>query len=405
LNEFCFGIGGTCRKSRKRAFPVREVAMPAVVRLPITNIFMGGDYTASLAIGAAARPVNLILDTGSSSFAINGDKYIPDPAGGDVTTNLAQTETYGSLSWTGSVIETAVSIGSGASAVTLPKANATIIYEESQNIFQSADGILGLAYAELDDAFEMPLDSWAHKYSATEVRQGKPKQLTPFLTQLNDADVTSDVISFLTRRSFIHQGGGGANDPLNQGWAIIGGGEECHDLYTGDFQSVKVVSEDWYSTVLKAVIVGTSDPIAARLEGPAGMASNSIIDSGTNSLRLGPQLIDAILAKFSADQRALLAQSIHGGNLVPAASLDLAAWPAISFVMAGADGDVALVVRPCDYWQVNTDQVGAALASISIGQPGMAILGLPLMNGYFTIFDGEADDGRGVVKFAAAKQS
>ena len=36
-------------------------------------------------------------------------------------------------------------------------------------------------------------------------------------------------------------------------------------------------------------------------------------------------------------------------------------------------------------------------------EAGLAILGLPLMNGYFTIFDGEADDGRGVIKFASKK--
>ena len=34
---------------------------------------------------------------------------------------------------------------------------------------------------------------------------------------------------------------------------------------------------------------------------------------------------------------------------------------------------------------------------------GILILGLPLMNGYFTIFDGEADHGRGEVRFAKRK--
>jgi hypothetical protein len=40
------------------------------------------------------------------------------------------------------------------------------------------------------------------------------------------------------------------------------------------------------------------------------------------------------------------------------------------------------------------------MAAITQGQAGLAILGLPLMNGYFTIFDGEADGGRGVIRFA-----
>jgi hypothetical protein len=67
---------------------------------------------------------------------------------------------------------------------------------------------------------------------------------------------------------------------------IVGGGLESTDLYTGSFQTVKVVSDAWYSTNMKAVIVGSTDPIAARLEGPKGTPSNSIVDSGPNSLSI-----------------------------------------------------------------------------------------------------------------------
>jgi hypothetical protein len=69
-------------------------------------------------------------------------------------------------------------------------------------------------------------------------------------------------------------------------------------------------------------------------------------------------------------------------------------------VMQGDTGEVQLKVAPSNYWQVNTEQVGAAAAAITQGQQGLAILGLPLMNGYFTMFDGEADGGRGAIKFA-----
>ena len=85
-----------------------------------------------------------------------------------------------------------------------------------------------------------------------------------------------------------------------------------------------------------------------------------------------------------------------------ASELDLAAWPTITFVMQGDAGDVSLKVAPSDYWQVNTQNVGAAAAAITPGQAGLAILGLPLMNGYFVLFDArlEADGGKGAVKFA-----
>jgi hypothetical protein len=235
------------------------------------------------------------------------------------------------------------------------------------------------------------------------VRAGKKSDLVPYLTQLSDAGVTSDIISFLTRRSFIHVGGGDANDPLNQGLMVVGGGEESTDLYTGSFQTVKVTSDEWYSTNLKAVIVGSTDPIAARLQGPQGMPSNSIVDSGTNSLNISPQMLSAIISKFTTDQQALLNQSINGGQLVSAAGLNLADWPTLTFVLEGDAGDVSLNVIPSNYWQVNTQNVGSAAAAITPGDAGLVILGLPLMNGYFTIFDGEADGGRGVIKFATRK--
>jgi hypothetical protein len=105
------------------------------------------------------------------------------------------------------------------------------------------------------------------------------------------------------------------------------------------------------------------------------------------------------MAKLKPAQRAQL-EAAMAGKAVPMAELDLAAWPTLGFVLQGDAGDVTLSVAPGDYWQVNTGAVGQAAAAITKGQNGLAILGLPLMNGYFTIFDGEADGGRGVIRFA-----
>jgi len=364
---------------------------------------MEGDYTASILVGPQQQPMNVILDTGSSALALDGKKYTPNLAGGDQTTDLAQTDAYGdNSSWTGAVIKTRISVGQGNSAVALNDANASVAYQASPNMFNGSDGILGLAYAPLDDAFSMPQNTWAHKFSETQVRAGKHGDIQPYLTQLAGEGITSDIISFLTHRSFIHAGNGGLNDPLNQGWMVVGGGEECTDLYTGGFANVKVVSDDWYSTTLKAVVVGTSDPISARMQGPKGAPSNSIVDSGTNSLCMSRQMLDAFLSKFTAEQQALLTKSISGKS-VSNADLNLAAWPALTFILEGDTGDVSLKVAPSDYWQVDTEEVGAAAVAISEGDPGFTILGLPLMNGYFTVFDGEAAGGLGLIRFASKK--
>ena len=378
--------------------------MATVVRIPITNVYAEGDYTGVICVGEKNKPMNVLLDTGSSALALDGTKYKPDFANGDQSTDLAQTDSYGDgSSWTGAVIKSNLTVGAGDTSATMRGGNVAVAYEASGDMFGKTDGILGLAYAPLDDAFQMPQDSSKHHYSSDEVRTGKPSDLVPFLTQLAGMGITSDKISFYTRRSFVHVGNGDAHDPLNNGWMIVGGGEESTDLYTGTFQSVKVLSDEWYCTNLKEVVVGSTAPIAARIQGPKGMPTNSIIDSGTNSLNLSPKMLSAILTKLPAAQKTLLSNAIHKGQLVPVADLNLQAWPTISFVLQGDGGDVKLDVAPSNYWQVNTQQAGYAASAITVGDPGLAILGLPLMNGYFTIFDGEADNGKGVVKFATAK--
>jgi hypothetical protein len=114
-----------------------------------------------------------------------------------------------------------------------------------------------------------------------------------------------------------------------------------------------------------------------------------------------------MLSKFSSSQQALLSASISedsDNRPVAMTKLDLTTWPDIIFILQGVDADVRLRVSPTDYWQVNAPKVGAATAAITAGEDGSAILGLPLMNGYFTIFDGEADGGRGVIRFATSKR-
>jgi len=59
-------------------------------------------------------------------------------------------------------------------------------------------------------------------------------------------------------------------------------------------------------------------------------------------------------------------------------------------------------VSPQNYWQVNSPERGYATAPLrGDGErlKGRSILGLPLMNGYFTIFD-RSEDRTGVVKFS-----
>jgi hypothetical protein len=66
-------------------------------------------------------------------------------------------------------------------------------------------------------------------------------------------------------------------------------------------------------------------------------------------------------------------------------------------------GDVRLDVPPENYWQMDAWEAGTAAAALWRADAQQSILGLPLMNGYFTVFDCSANRGLGVVRFAPAK--
>ena len=141
--------------------------------------------------------------------------------------------------------------------------------------------------------------------------------------------MVANKFAFYTLRSMINMASAApATDPLNNGVLILGGGEESTDLYTGAFQSCKGVVDDlYYNTNLKAIIVGDSSPI--ELSAPtkaSGNVSNSIVDSGTNSLSLDQGLFEQIIKKLSPSDDTTLADAMRAGY-VPMSKLNLADWP------------------------------------------------------------------------------
>ena len=91
--------------------------MATVVRIPITNVYAGGDYTGLILVGSAKKPMNVLLDTGSSALALDGTKYTSDFTNGDQSTKLAQTDSYGDgSSWSGAVIKSTLTVGEATRA-------------------------------------------------------------------------------------------------------------------------------------------------------------------------------------------------------------------------------------------------------------------------------------------------
>jgi hypothetical protein len=219
--------------------------MSTIVKMPISNVLLGSDYTGAIMVGSGQVKLNVILDTGSSTLAVVGQDFNPSTDEGVTTTNIAQEVQYGSGSWVGAVVRAPVGLGGG---VSLTSANLAVTYQESANMFGKAQGIWGLAYKTLNNAFRMPANTWTHKYRIRRIESGKVCDLIAYFGQLTETGVVADKFAFYTKRSIISAATGNpATDPLNQGFFIVGGGEEQNELYSGAFTHVAVLHDIYYN--------------------------------------------------------------------------------------------------------------------------------------------------------------
>ena len=265
-----------------------------------------------------------------------------------------------------------------------------MVYKVKPFLFGKADGILGLAYKALSPARRMPADTWENRYEPAQLALAQPADDLPTcLDQLVAAAQVSDKFAFAIRRSVSSKAADGSADALNTGIFVLGGGEECNDLYAGEFTSVAVVHEAYYNTNLIAVQVGERSIEVAPVPAGNPAVSNSFIDSGNSGLMLDPPLYNEVIGLFNAIDPAFgQALQAHGYDQT---RLDLAAWPTLRFVFQGTGGAQATIaVQPKDYWQFDGYGAGTATTGLTSGgapHPGQSILGLPLFAGHYVVFD------------------
>jgi hypothetical protein len=398
---------------------------PTILRIPITNVYGGGDYTAAITVGSQGATANVILDTGSSTLAVAPRVYDPSADSSAIFTALAQDVIYGTGGWTGPVVTTSLSMGTGGQAASV-SANVALTDEQEAGNFGQADGILGLAFNALNQAYNLQAyltqryispavtypwpfpvrnSSAAVQRFAQFLNRMPQEDLPPYFTALEGTGVIKNLFAFYTLRSVPSaRTADPATDPLNGGFFIMGGGPEQADLYQGEFIRVDVVDDLYYNTDLLAVQVAGGQQIAAQplpAQYGASMVSNSIVDSGTNGLVVAPDVYQAIVSSLGQVNPAfgtLISQATQQ-QTIPNASLNLAQWPDLNFILKGENGDpVTLTCSPQTYWQTDVS-AGQAIFQISNSQMPQSILGLPLMNNYYTVFD-RTQDPYGVICFA-----
>ena len=418
----------TVQQSNAAAAAGEAVTPSAAIRIPINNVKGGGDYTGQIKIGSQGVVANVILDTGSSTLAVVPRVYKIAHDTDVSFTPYAQQVTYGTGGWSGPVIKTSLTMGSAGQEASATTYMACADEQLPRN-FAPADGILGLAFNALNSAFDLkaylaservdpPVTyPWPFPVSTSTAavrqvaaflaRMGQEIDLEPYFTTLEQAGVARNIFAFYTLRSVPNTASANpADDPLNNGIFVLGGGLEQTDLYNGEAISVDVLDDLWYNTNLKEVQVGDGNVIKVSPPPPSQaktLVSNSIIDSGTNSLFLTAAVYRAVVSALTAlgPQFASLIDAATSQGAVQKSSLDLASWPNITFVMQGETGaDVSLTCAPSTYWQTDYPQPGLAMFQINnAGTLPQSILGLPLFNNYYTVFD-RTQDPYGAVRFA-----
>ncbi|KAF5927477.1 hypothetical protein HPG69_016116 [Diceros bicornis minor] len=232
----------------------------------------GRGYYLEMLIGTPPQKLQILVDTGSSNFAVAGaphpyiDSYFDAKRsstyrskGFDVTVKYTQG------SWTGFVGEDLVTIPKGFNSSFL--VNIAIIFE-SENFFLPGikwNGILGLAYATL----------------------AKPSSS---LETFFDSLVTQAKIPNVFSMQMCGAGLPVAGPGTNGGSLVLGGIEPS--LYRGDIWYTPI-KEEWYYQIeiLKLEIGGQSLNLDCREYN----ADKAIVDSGTTLLRLPQKVFDAVV--------------------------------------------------------------------------------------------------------------
>ena len=146
--------------------------MTSPIRIPINNVLLGNDYTGKMTIGSQQKEVNLLLDTGSSTLAVEQRSYNPQHDTNAQITDMVQEVSYGDGSnWIGSVVKTDVKASPNGQGVDLPGVAVAVAYHESADMFGQAQGILGLAYAPLDDAVTLTRPTVPPTYTPNDIRR------------------------------------------------------------------------------------------------------------------------------------------------------------------------------------------------------------------------------------------
>lgn len=416
--------------------------MPAAIEIPTTLAYARGAYTATGRFGEHGDPAQLILDTGSSTLVVGPRAYRPERDGRLAATPWVQEIRYGGGAWAGPVLRSRLAFGHGHHARAIDDALFACC-ETEDALFQGADGLWGLAYRQLDPAWDVsallgqqghaPPLSWPWPYAQGHeldlgrfhdfLRQQPQTHLRPAFTALEEEGVVRNRFALAIGRAVVHAAHGKPSlaaleaDPLNRGALVLGGGAEQQHLYHGGFQDVRITHALYYNANLRSVRVGTDDPIPVPPLPPsrvADLGSNAMLDTGCSFLVFDAGTHEAVMASLARCDPgfpglvARAREALARGEGLPLNDVRVQRWPDLHLALESTGGgEVVLRIPASHYWLANSPAVGQCTCLLAAPLPhfaGQALLGLPVFAGRYAVFD-RGGPGDGLVRFAKARES
>jgi len=344
----------------------------------------GEGYFITLSIGTPSQHLNVLLDTGSSNFAVAGpyendvDTYFDRYKSSTLRDLFARVRLkYTQGEWEGDLVSDYVSFSSPSS---LPSSRTpfTIITSSSKFFLRNArwQGILGLAYPTLS----------------------RPDRNQPsFVDLVVNENQLSNVFGLQLCGGRRYD----ANDKDSSAGHMAVGGIDSTS-FEGEMFYTPIVREMYYEVVIADLDVG-----GKSLNIPCGVFNNkrTIVDSGTTNFLLPRSAFDALIGSLESwtastfwhpiprlfwERKQLIC--IRRGEI----GFDL--FPVIGVSLFNKENDAfRLELRPEQYLRAVSDYGSSGSCyKLSIGPSGKdgedsgSILGAVLMEGFYVVFDKSA---------------
>ncbi|XP_067849416.1 beta-secretase 2 [Heptranchias perlo] len=336
---------------------------------------VGRGYYLEILIGTPTQKMNILVDTGSSNFAVAGapnpnlkSYFKPELSSTYRSRDQEVSVRYTQGNWVGNL---------GTDVVTIPKGpNGTVTINiatiiESDDFFLPGinwQGILGLAYSAL----------------------AKPSSsVEPFFDSLVKHMGIPDVFS-------LQMCGAGLSLRVEEqaspvGGSLVMGGIEP-SLYKGDIWYTPIKEEWYYQIEVLKLEVGSQN---LNLDCKEYNSDKAIVDSGTTLLRLPVNVFGAVVTAIKQISKvAEFADGFWSGSQLACWTQGTTPWsffPKISIYLRGENSTQSfrITILPQLYIQPMTDigvQMECYRFGISSSIHGL-VLGATVMEGFYVVFD------------------